>query len=65
MTNYNKNNKKLKADARNSKSVYLNDAPITEQKVFTDAIMRFAVNLSPAQRKKFSDTFNTLYIEEG
>ena len=65
MTNHNKNNKKPKADARNSKSVYLNDAPITEQKVSTDAIMRFAAKLSPAQRKKFLDTFNTLYIEEG
>ena len=57
---------KTKTKVSNAKKsvIEIDDSPPNMQKFSPGAIMRFAQKLPVAQRKKFLDTFNTLYIEE-
>lgn len=62
------NRKNAKSNIAHSKKsqqvVSTDDTPISEKRLNPQAVLRFAAKLPPAQRKKFLDTFNTLYIEE-
>jgi len=65
MTNRKPTNKKNETNTgRKEKTFVIDDTPIDRKQLNPAAIMRFAAKLPPAQRKKFLDTFNTLYIEE-
>jgi hypothetical protein len=65
MTNRKPTNKKNETNTgRKEKAFVIDDTPIDRKQRNPIAVMRFAAKLPPAQRKKFLDKFNTLYIEE-
>lgn len=65
MTNRKPTNKKQESsNAKRTKSLVVDDTPIERRALNPNAVMRFAAKLPPLQRKKFLDSFNTLYIEE-
>lgn len=65
MTEKNKKQSKSNKKIVQEKEIKINDKLLENQQVSPDAIMRFAAKLPPSARKKFLDTFNTLYIDEG
>ncbi len=64
MTNRKPPKKSAAGKTSKQKFITVDDSPIKPSQLNHQAIMRLVTKLPPEQRKKFLDTFNTLYIEE-
>jgi ABC-type transporter MlaC component len=64
MSNRNPDRKNTAKNNKKQKIAIVDDSPMNLAHMNPQAIQRYVAKLPPAQRKKFLDTFNTLYIDE-